>query len=528
MNSLHAVQLQLEAIVNKVQYQSDDDQVMIKRSGYALQVISQSLIFPPWVSATRDTETIAYFKTVFGEKRVLRLLKRPSCTSYCVKRHFIEKLFVHIGEVFYSDLSDLFDEIKGNGPTIRFLNEKESADLRVRMRDVKELPMCSKEALDILMKLLVPFAKIDELFLNNPPNNRALSLDSGKEFESVRRRVYTYETMRRNLPTEPLWMMNLAKILADREMPEGTMIRGAQGSYCKVHAVVHQGGAFKYFLKTIGREAASEGNYILARGTRPHPRSTDWYKTLCEDFCLTIGARGPKATFEATKKLLSDPQMGFIEKGDEKITLIGYSLGGAQSQIDMLLHGMYRKIDRLVTIASPGTNTKIAELFAERVNQGLLGHPVIEHFFEAVDPMSQFGQVHLGFKCDPKKAEIKVHFLENGLKVVSKSPFLIRDELVRIAKLRKVFLDSFWKQFLPGPIYNLINLERALFALITAIFTVHTKNTLLSPHSHIFSLLNQKEGQSELVQEILSHLPPLFDPRWEKLHKSYSFFPANL
>lgn len=528
MNSFEIIGVQLEGIVRSLQNCSDRSQVIINHEGKVVTTSRSYFMF--WQKAEKDTESLAYFTRLFGEKRIKRLARLHSIDFQCVQKQDVEKLFVYLCEVLSSDLYELFDEIKAKKSTIRYLNEAETLALRQQFIEVDDLEMCSKEALDTLMRVLIPFSKVEDIFFSKVPDIHALSLDSGKSFESARRRVQVYEMIRRNPTSEKEWFMIVAKVLSNREIPAGVMFPSACGNYCKMHKVVHKKGAYKNFLKVIGKRAQNEGNYIIYRGTRPIPKSTDWFWTILEDLRLHIGTKGPQATFHETRELLTSPLRRFMSTPRTKITAIGNSLGGAHSMYDMHLH---EQITRLVTIVSPGMEKKAAEGYAEKVNRGELRFvPQIDHFIEAGDVVDQGGGAFLGMKCDPTKAAVTVHIIEPGVRGEERS---LREEVRRIGEQRRIVVDNAWRRYVPESIYNFLRLEdlpdwveflpKALDRIRKVALKAHTGNTLLRPH-HIFEISNARDN--ELLQPILSHESELVDPRLEIVRQGVHRFLARL
>lgn len=465
-----------------------------------------------------DAASVAYFAKVFGEKRLARITDQIECKGIYTKKH-IRELFAYSGEVLSSDVQELFDEIKSAASTVRFLNEEETRALRQEFNDTSSIETCSNAQLDTLMQILVPFSKVETLFLNAVPRLTVTSLTAPADFSSLCRRVLIYQEMRTKQITEQQWIMYLTKNLADREVPTGVVFRGNTAGFVKVHKVVHGGGAYKYFLKAQGKAAATTGHYILYRGTSPLPSATDALLTLIEDFRLQLGSQGPQVTFEQTKALLTDRAAGFIDDGQEKITALSMSLGSAHAMRDLLLH----KIHRLITVTSPGIDKATCHLFAEKINSGTLGFvPSIEHNFEAEDIVDQFGEAHLGDGCDPAKITVTVRIHEPGnLEEAS-----LDDDLRRIAKLRKVFARDSWHQFVPREVLDFLQLDRfpnwlcsipqAGIRLLQAIFEVHIRNTLLTPH-RVIEISNQ--NHNGVLQAILSHTSGLCDKRWEQLRQ---------
>ena len=534
MSSLIRVDQELQKIANTLERVTDSYEVNINKDGLTVRAVATlaplffideavtywSRVFGMTVTTPqRDVATVEYFKKVFGEKRLERITNQIHCEGAYTKKH-IQKLFLRVGEVLSSDVQELFDEIKGKSSSIRFLDEAETGALRKFFSDVSTVDECSNAQLDALMAHLVPFSNVGPLFLNNVPRMDETKLTSPKSYASLGKRVLIYEQMRTKPVTEQQWIMYLTKNLTDLEIPTGVVFRGNAGGYVKVHKVVHGGGAYKYFLKSFGKAASETGNFILYRGTSPFPSATDSFLTLVEDFRLRLGSNGPKVTFEETRTLLTDQAAGFIQEGNEKITAVSMSLGSAHAMRDTLLH----RIDRLITVASPGIDRKTCKVFAEKINKGTLGFvPSIEHNFEAEDIIDQFGAAHLGAGCDPSKIKITIRIHEPGN---SAEVMPLDEEINRIAELRKVFTRDAWHEFVPKQVFGFLGLEnfpnwlcsipQAGIKLLMGIFVVHIRNTLLIPH-RVLEISNQ--NQDGVLQSILSHQSELCDKRWEQLRK---------
>jgi len=535
MSSLARVGRQLQQVATELEKVSQMHEVTVHDEGEKVTIATQlvPLLFVKeavnyWSGLfgftvpklPEDAGTIAYFTKVFGQKRLERITKEIHCDGAYTKKE-ISRLFARLGEVFSSDLQELFDEIKKELPLIRFLSKSETLELRLAFAHVATLDDCSNAELDLLMNLLIPFQEIKHLFLNQPPSLQEGCFSAPKDFVSLKKRVYTYESIRREPINEREWMMHLAKTLADREIPTGTLFKNAYGGFCKVHQVVHAGGAYKYFLRTIGKEAGQAGNFILYRGTNPHPLAIDGWQTLVDDFRLKLGSEGAAATRTETVALLTDRGQGFMKEGNEKVTAIAMSLGGAHAMRDFA----DLKIDRLVTVASPGIDSKTCALFAQRVNANKYTYErSIVHFIEGEDVIDQFGEEHLGAGCNP--AGIKIELLVVEPQRNEQVHLSLQEEMQRIGKLRKIFTEDTWHSIMPRHVSEFLmnsgipnwisSIPFAAYELLKAIFTVHIRNTLLNPHRFI-EISNQVNNA--LLQQLLSHKSELCDARWEQLRK---------
>jgi len=433
--------------------------------------------------------TLGYFKKVFGEKRVFRLEPFAGCATV----ESVKRLFVSAGEVTFLDMEELFLEIKSDKKTVRALSESETVALRGEFQQTATLEACSTSALLKLYQLLNPFQSTKDLFCNQVPE-----LKLPVYALSQKMRVLMYERMRREPSTERMWIIDMAKVLADLEMPKGTILRTPKGNFCTVHEIIRGGGAYKYLLRTIGKAVDEEGNFLLNRGTRPLPNSTDWWKTIIEDFRLRLGSKGSEETFVQTRDLLKTP---FFE--GKRLTAIGNSLGGVHAQYDALLH----TIHRVVTVVSPGIDAKYAALAATRPTTE------VQHIIEAEDFVDQLGEVHFGAGVDPKKMAVSFHILQPGKQA---SPDL-NTALGLVAKVRKM---------LSKPVADLMRLSfcpktftaapRILLHIAKTMLQAHTRHTVLQEHFAI-DLNNRTHGA--LLQAVLTHGSPLTDRRWEELRK---------
>jgi hypothetical protein len=437
-------------------------------------------------------KTTNYFEHVFGKKRVQRVVPSPSRS---LTKQQIKELLVTMCELTEEDLRDLFHEIKSKISTVRFLTEDATQDLRKKFQNIDSLENCLDAHLDELYSILVPFRKVEDIFLQHVPSIEALSSDSGKTFFGKRERVYLYEAMRRERLSEEKWMMRFAKRLAAREVPEGVVLPKFQSGYVKVHKVVHAKGAFKYFVKVIGASEHPIRHFIVYRGTRPLPTATDGFETIKEDLRKKLGSEGPKATFDETHALLTNPTFGYVRHPSEPKKAIGMSLGGTHLMYDAVLHDIFD----MVTFSSPGVDRDIAIRFRDKVASRDDVRWKITHHFEDKDVMDQFGGVHLGALCDPKKVDVQIKVLTTRPVQTSS----IEASLEKIAEQRRKNMFALWQ-------------IDFLYKFQQAIFKVHNRETFFVDHQVIE--LN-RNVHFELAEDILSHAHPLFDASWEKLRK---------
>jgi hypothetical protein len=473
----------------------------------------------PWLLPSRSKETmpppslnpsIDYLAKVFGQTRMQRICQRTGLDfrahgSSPLTCRELEWIIAQAAEVYEEDLTEFLQEIHSGCTKIRFLTQEETAKLRADFAAITTLADRSNEQLNRLFELLIPFKSIAHLFFNNIPTITTHAFDSGKLLEGMKERVYLYESLRREPHTEAQWIMKVIKRLVEREMPKGVVFRNAFGGYCKVHEVVFGKGAYKCFLKHIGKEAKEKENIVLYRGTRLPATATDNVSTIFEDFRSELGSQGPQATFEKTKALLFDPSQGFVSRSDECVTGIGMSLGSTQVKRDAVL--FKNKFKHIYAVSGPAPDRASMKLYADYINSKAVGpKPLICYFWEADDVTQQLGDADLGVDCDPSKIDIEINILEPA----TEAPELPLNE--KIAQL--TMKGSFPKGIIPAH-------EQALgaLALQASLMGPHLRNTLDMPH-RIFRLSNQEHP--ELVNKILAH-SELCDPKWEKMRQLVAF-----
>ena len=451
--------------------------------------------------------TVLYLYKIFGKKRVDRIAKelrsdfsneRQLRTIFVLEMKY---LFYAITEVYADDLQDLLDEIHTSELPIRFLTRNESCALKEYFKDRKTIDHCSNEHLDRLFAILVPFKRIEDVFCNSIPKDKIGSLDSGKTFYGLRHRVLAYEKIRRKSLSTLEWSCMAVKVLSDLEMPKGVVFRNENGGYCTVHEIIHGKGAYKTLLKQIGAERKNVQNVILYRGTRVPPFATGAFHTLFEDMRKDLGSLGPIATFEETKKMLTNSEMGFIEDENETVKAIGMSLGGSHSMRDAYLH--FGKISHVMPIASPGIDDEIDKKFREKIEQSDFKIR-IEHIWEYDDVIDQFGKVHMGCNLDPEKVDVQLHLLHQ------EDAQITTEEVFQKAKQYREF---------PKNSNSIANLALGLFKLQEALRCAHIRKT--TEETYRIVSLNNKE-HIDCINSILAHSGSISDTAWEEMRNTFT------
>ncbi len=511
MNSLAIQQKELEEISTLCTRRPsiESDNPVIARPFMALH----HLFWTVHDRVVRDTgtKTCAYFRKVFGAKRMERIATQMNMSENERTRDEpllkprTSELFIRAAEVYEDDLQELLEEIHSGRETLRYFTAEETTALRAQFTGVSRVDECSDEQIKTLMSILLPFAKIEHIFCNALPRFMG-QLNVGTSAEGVRERAYTIETMRRSPFSETEWIMHLAKTLAHREIPEGVVLPYGQGGFCKVHKVLCLGGTFKYFIRVTGSDTTNKKSVILYRGTAPFSQSQGSRESVGDCLGDPMGYQGPIATYTESHALLTDPARGFVRSRAEGVMGIGMSLGGVHLQRDALMH----RIERIVNVVGPGIDLATANSYAHMVNTGALGYrPRIEHYFEDGDICDQLGRVHLGFGCDPRYADMRVSILSPMLEGVRLSQEALKAHIHRV---RQILPNSFQS----NDLCYLWHAARVVAESVRVLAGAHRRNTLLGPHQSL-DILSQEDN--EQLQDILGHRTALVDPRWELLRQ---------
>jgi pimeloyl-ACP methyl ester carboxylesterase len=357
-----------------------------------------------------NSETIAYFHRVFGQKRVERISDRYHIgliekmnKGLAVTRHDIERLFVGIGDVRKDDVDDLFQEIKSDSKVIRGLSEEETKHLREEFRSTHKIEMMSKEKMDRLFNILVPFASVEDIFLQNIPRIGRYS-DRSESWHGRRNRVFLHEDMRRRAEgQDPLfWEVRVGKRILEESLPEGLMLYHPNGYY-ECRGLIENHGAYKLLFNPVTMKSGFFRPLIGYLSTRAHTYTWNSLHSRLEGFWKEIASQGTEKTYDATRAVLTDPKLGFVDDAKEKVWLLGMSMGGAQAERDTCL--FMDRISKATFLCNPGIDRKTTEMFAEASKN--LSSPIsLQYIAEVDDIVPRIGEAHIGLGCDPEKVHI--------------------------------------------------------------------------------------------------------------------------
>lgn len=444
---------------------------------------------------------LAYFQHVFGKKRVYQIFVDARIGRQFTKET-LHTLYNMLAEPLLQDYQELFDEIKGQENTIRFLNEEETRQVRDILAQALTFSECTVEQQKVLTSILLPsfFTEGNRLFLNEPPNVQQLAISTG--LQSDREKLtYAYEFIRAATQVQPMdeanWFLLASKVIARYHPRGGAVVPLPSGRLAVVERIEAE-RQVKYVLRSLGRNNSNEGDYVLYVGREPSLETKEWWKEVNEEITE------PAMLAVETTRVLSN-----LRRGENNVprTAVGFSLGGLSAANDVAKREL--GFTRLVTIASPGVSAAKAEAFKAAVDSNQLALlKRIDAYFECPgDVVDQLGQKHLGAGCTKDKVALAVHVLDASQQD-SKELHSPAFEIARNGEERQKFVHEQCEVHVP-----------ILRAVGETIKQTHLRATMFIPHVKI-SIENTATDDEHLVQEILQHTSSLTRSRWTEFQRA--------
>jgi hypothetical protein len=195
----------------------------------------------------------------------------------------------------------------------------------------------------------------------------------------------------------PAWLERFTKVIINRELIEGQIIPapGQDGriDYYKVYRKVGTGeGLVAYALRPAANDSTLKP-LIAFRPSQWAISNEDAFETYLNDVQPHVGEMGWKGAAPELQKLMSDPH---FRRNNEKISLSGYSLGGAHAQYFLAAHADH--VMYAVFYNDPSVDNATAEGFAKRMNSmGRRTEPLnIQLFQMNGDFCGYVGDKHVG------------------------------------------------------------------------------------------------------------------------------------
>jgi hypothetical protein len=165
----------------------------------------------------------------------------------------------------------------------------------------------------------------------------------------------------------PAWLERFCKVAVNRELLEGQLIPapGQDGriDYYKVHRKIAAGdGLVAYALKP----AASDSTLKPLISFRPSQwafSNEDAFETYLNDVQVNVGELGWNSAKQLFDQLMRDPH---FRRPNEKVSIAGYSLGGAHAQRFLEFH--YENVGYAVFYCDPSVDDATAERIRDKIN----------------------------------------------------------------------------------------------------------------------------------------------------------------
>ena len=166
--------------------------------------------------------------------------------------------------------------------------------------------------------------------------------------------------------TFPAWQERMCKVIVNRELIVGQYIPapGLDGrmDYYKVHRKIAAGGLVSYALKPAANNSTLKP-LVLFRPSQWALSNEDTIETYLNDVQPNVGEMGWQACQSQFEQLMRDPH---FRRADQKISIAGYSLGGAHAQYFLDAHA--HNISHAVFYSDPSADDATAEHFAQMIN----------------------------------------------------------------------------------------------------------------------------------------------------------------
>jgi len=325
----------------------------------------------------------------FGENRIKIISKRNHISInkfQSLSKRDLVKLFSGLAAVRFKDMENLFKDIK-KGLAIDGLEDRIKP-----IRSKAFVEDLNADEINLLMSILNPFENISEITLQENVEYDRNCITSGKGPKGLINTLMVLQKLKTHKDNLTYWTNIIGKLLANHEPVDGLMIPHKDGWF-RVHATIHGGGAYKIFLKPLTSENKTFKKTILYRPTRPVPTATGWFNTIIDDMRQNIAFKGFKTTKKATSDMINKPSLGFVDRKDEKLNIIAYSLGGGHAQRDIVhFNENADKFAKVTLISSVGVPIDIADKFAKQTNKSIK----IQYHFGHDDPVGLLGDAHIG------------------------------------------------------------------------------------------------------------------------------------
>lgn len=216
------------------------------------------------------------------------------------------------------------------------------------------------------------------------------------------------------------WLERLGKVGANREFIEGQLLPapGQDGSldFYKVHRKITTGdGLVAYALRPATLDSTLQP-LIVFRGSQWALSNEDCLETYMNDVQKNIGEMGWNAAKPLCDDLMKDRS---FRRNEEKVSLVGYSLGGAFAQ--RFLEDHFDHVSQMVTHNSPSVDNATAERIRQKLNAvPLRAEPLNIQIFRTIgDFCHHVGDKHAGWGVNRPDVNIQLMEVDHDNKKIS-------------------------------------------------------------------------------------------------------------
>ncbi len=210
--------------------------------------------------------------------------------------------------------------------------------------------------------------------------------------------------------TFPAWLERMCKVTVNRELIEGQLIpapgQDGQMDYYKVYRKIGGSGLVSYALKPATIHSTLKP-LIVFRPTQWAFSNEDSFDSYLNDVQPNVGEMGWMATRKQFEYLMNDPH---FRRNNEKISIGGYSLGGAHEQYFLANHSEH--VSYAAFYNDPSITEQVSEDFAEKMKElPPRTEPLnIQLFRTKGDFCHYVGGKHVGWGVD--RPDVNIQLLE--------------------------------------------------------------------------------------------------------------------
>lgn len=209
--------------------------------------------------------------------------------------------------------------------------------------------------------------------------------------------------------TYPTWLERFTKVTVNRELVEGQLIPapGLDGrlDYYVVYRKIATGdGLVAYAMKPAAKDSTLKP-LITFRPSQWALSNEDTFETYMNDVQKNVGELGWNAAKRHFEQLMEDSH---FRKGNQRIAVSGYSLGGAHAQYFLVEHA--DRVSDAIFYGDPSAPDAIAENFAQRMNAApRRDEPLNIQIFRMKRDFCQYvGGKHVGWGIDHPDVHIQL------------------------------------------------------------------------------------------------------------------------